>query len=325
MSEKKANLRDVLLIITLCTIMCLGYLRLGWVLRGAHFDDRQVSDSVSIAVAAPILENGNFEGGFYLQDGIGELQVPNGWKAWFIEGGSPNRHRPEYKAETRLIGSGRVRSGLRSAKQFTTFSPHEGGLVWCGDGFIKDQWYVVSGWVYVWSSAEDDPDVSIKGGKYMTAIGVNAWGEDPRTYQNKNQMVWSKGTFQTDEWVYHELEFKAWGGRACIYTLGQPEYGAKHNDSYWDDMELRLADHGSTQPTATPRPTYTVYPTNTPQPTYTPLPTHTPAPACTPGPISDNLSCYGLIDGNTGDLYRRCEYGNDVWYRDEEGVYVCPK
>jgi len=107
-------------------------------------------------------------------------------------------------------------------------------------------------------------------------------------------------------------------------------------------MDLRLADHGSTLPTPTALPTYTVYPTNTPQPTHTPFPTATsyptltpvptytpyptPAPACTPGPISDKLYCFDLVDENTGDMYRRCGYGNDVWYRDSDtGQYICPK
>lgn len=193
-----------------------------------------------------MITNAGFESGFYKYQNIGELEVANGWEPWYLEKtNSPTKieyHRPEYKPEKVGIGRGRVHSGTFGQKQFTTYSPHDGGLRQNVD-VEKGKWYRFSSWVYVWSSGEDNPDVSKNPGRYRAMVGANPWAD----WAKADTTIWGEEALDVyDRWVQVKVIFQAWMNRASLFTRGNPWYGAKHNNSYWDEIELvQLADVGT--------------------------------------------------------------------------------
>lgn len=179
-----------------------------------------------------MLENPGFEDGFYHQDGQGELQIGNSWTAWYVE--REGLHRPEYRKETRQTGRGRVYSGDSAQKMFTTFSKHDAGL-WQAVEAVPTQWYKVSCWAYIWTSSQDDPDVS-KDGKYVALIGANGWG----AYPYHHATVWGEEGQHDhyNEWQQLVCYFQAYGDRITIFSRGLPEWPTKHNDLYLDGFSL---------------------------------------------------------------------------------------
>ncbi|UCC64884.1 MAG: hypothetical protein JSV36_07545 [Anaerolineae bacterium] len=117
-----------------------------------------------------LLTDPNFEDGFYYADGQPELQVANGWKPWWIEGTREETsrgylHRPEYKAEDRLLyGGRRIRSERYGQKFFTSFSTHHAGFFQRAAAPTGSQ-VTFCIWVQVWSSSKHDPDRSQDPGK----------------------------------------------------------------------------------------------------------------------------------------------------------------
>jgi hypothetical protein len=224
--------------------------------------DGLISEVVS-AQNAPPLDNPRMEDGFRPVDGVGELEVANGWMPWWLDG--PGLKRPEYKAETRTIGAGRVLEGKYAQKQFTTYSAHDGGVYQEIHGVTVGACYRFAGNAYVWSSDQDNPNVSTHDGKYSALVGVNPWGDN---LGGVRTTVWGKEALQVyNQWVHVEVTAQAWAPKITVFTRGVAVWGVKHNDSYWDSFSLsEVPCAGSPQATSTPRPT------------YTPLPTYTPAP-----------------------------------------------
>lgn len=205
-----------------------------------------------------LLINGDFEDGFREWQAIGELKIAEGWAPWFVENQTaPSgqwHRRPEYKPEQIGIGSGRVYQGQFSTKQFTTFSPHNGGI-YQRIPAEKDAWYTCKGYVYIWSSNENDPDHSIKPGRYRAMLGINGWGDTGGT---SDTTVWGKEIVDDyDRWIELSVTAQAWSDHITIFTRGNPWFGVKHNDSYWDAMQCEKVS-------VTAQPTYTPYPTPEP-------------------------------------------------------------
>ena len=201
-------------------------------------------------MAENLLQNPGMEGDYYQFDGVGELTIAPRWRPWFVQ--EPGVHRPEFKAETVGVGSGRVHSGDKAQKQFTTFARHQGGIYQVVQ-VTPGEWYTFSAWAYVWSSSEDNPDESVRDGKYSALVGINPWGDERATYRTT---VWGKEALNVyNQWVRVSVTAEAWSDNIVVFTHGACEYGVKHSDSYWDDCVLTLADMGGgTEPPPPPPP-----------------------------------------------------------------------
>ena len=322
--EEKNNIFDdigksILIVIVLVLIVISGNVIYHEIMNVTS--EEQVSDSVSIASSSALV-NPNFDGSFYCYQNDCMLTTATGWEPKWIEGVNKDSTcswpciRPEYQPETRIVRSG------TSQHYHVTDSRMRAGICQKVDVNQWD-WVKFSVWAYVVS----EPD-----GFHTVQACVLPWGQYTDDITDLSvtcgiESVGDRGPIYR-KWTEVSVTAQARSNAVWVCLLSQVEYSERNQTVLVDDASF--VNYGPTlpgqaQPTATPRPTYTVYPTNTPQPTYTPLPTHTPAPACTPGPISDKLYCFDLLDENTGDLYRRCRYGNDVWVLDEEGAPVCPK
>ena len=222
------------------------------------------------------LINPGFENGFRTYNNIGVLYVGNGWTPWYQENvrspGGVTYFRPEYKEETIGVGSGRVLEGNSSQKMFTTYAPHNGGA-YQRVSTVPGRCYEFGGSVYIWSSSENDPNISVKPGRYRALVGANPWGSADIM---SDTTLWGKEVVDVyDRWVDLDVQFEAWSTSAIVVFRGNPWYGVHHNDSYWDKMYvMEISCPGVSGPTPTPYPTYTPYPT--PVPCGTPVPGNCP-------------------------------------------------
>jgi hypothetical protein len=222
-------------------------------IAGAHTSAKPTHQA-QVAVA---LQNPDAEGGFRYVDGVGELQVANGWRPWYYEGAG--NKRPEYKAETRDVGRGRVHEGDYSQKLFTTYSSHDAGVYQEVHGISPGQWYTFEATGYQWSSRYDDPDRSEKNGKCSLLVGINPWGDARAPYRTT---VWGEEALNVyDQWVAVDVTAQAWTDKIVVFVRQVCEYVVKHNDLYVEGFRLEAVDLQSD-----PLPTYT------PPPTYTPVP-----------------------------------------------------
>lgn len=194
-----------------------------------------------------MLVNPSLSEEFYLFNNIGELEVATGWKPWYLENikspGGAMYHRPEYDPEKVGLGKGRVYPPYQAGqKQFTTYSPHDGGLEQ-EILTVKGTWYRFSGWVYVWSSGQDNPDISKEPGRYRAMLGANPWADWARA----DTTIWGEEVVDKyDKWLELQVIFQAWGNKAKLFTRGNPWYGVKHNDSYWGSLKLEVLEMNPT-------------------------------------------------------------------------------
>lgn len=196
--------------------------------------------------AEPALANPNFEEGFS-ERGAPELLVANSWTWWAVE--QNEWHRPEYKAETREIGSGRVYEGSSAQKTFVTYAKHDGGLTQTVQGLEIGEWYTFSCHVYNWCSAQDNPDQSV-GGKCQSMVGVNPWGN---AWPADWTTIWGKAELNNyNKWVDVQVTFEAWSPKAAVFIRGLGEWPIKHLDWYWDACSFGLTQGPSVTPVPTP-------------------------------------------------------------------------
>ena len=185
-----------------------------------------------------LLFNPGFERVFSERD-ASEVQVADGWQPWWQDG--PRQlegyfRRPEYKGENRYIhGNRRVREGVYAQKYFSTYSTHNAGImqrVNVEPGGLC----TFSIWVQVWSSEGNDPDGITEPGYYRAYIGIDPTGG---TVWNASTVIWSEPRMEYNTWVHLYVSAVAQGDVITVFTRGEPEYRVKHNDSYWDDADLR--------------------------------------------------------------------------------------
>ena len=181
-----------------------------------------------IPIAVP---NGHFDGGFYNWGDIGELTIAQHWVPWWQQGTAPGvLHRPEFKPELMRFEHGQ--------KLFTTFSTHRGGIyqrVTIPAGVTRLQLSVDCQY---WSHHTDG-----SGGGLAMRAGIDlAAGNDPYA----GAIVWGDWHGQDDKpsWdgkttktlicevdVEDQVQVTLWLESRC-------RFAAKHNDAYWDNVQL---------------------------------------------------------------------------------------
>jgi len=238
-----------------------------------------------------LLTDGNFEAStpWPTQDGIGEVQVAPGWRAWYLDVApsyvkAPSNcdkgtqsdcywMRPEFRNNEAASFPDRVHSGVRSQKYFSYGRMHEAGLYQRASGITSGSTVRFSIYVQAWQCS--NPDACGKGGTHSDApadmhlrVGIDPYGgTDPFS----TNIVWSREQPAFDRWVQFSVEAKAAGGAVTVFTHSRPEWDVAraNNDVYLDDAKLEVVESGTVA--ATPSP-------GTPTPTITPLPTPTPRP-----------------------------------------------
>jgi hypothetical protein len=234
-----------------------------------------------------LLQNGDFEGGgetWPQQDGIGEVQVPPGWRAYYVD--KPPKYvvrpefcyeidpaapvpkpkpkddgcfwaRPEFRDVKNVADTkNRVHSGMRAQKYFTYGRMHEAGLMQRVTGITPGSQLRFSAFMEAWM-CNDFIEACDGGRKSQNATTMHLKvGIDPTGGTNpfSPDIVWSGEGDSFDRWTLFSVEAAAMSDAVTVFTHSRPEwtdFARVNNDVYVDDASLIVV--GAPQP-PTPTP-----------------------------------------------------------------------
>ncbi len=248
-----------------------------------------------------LLRNGDFEEGqagqaWPFQDGIPEVQVAPGWRAFWLDDppsyvapppdycqGDPKCAwgRPEFRGTAVYEYPNRVRSGQFSQKYFSYNRQHEAGLYQQVSGIQPGTRLRFSVWIQTWSCMPESSEkwnVCPTGDRSHNPAPMHIWvGIDPTGGTNwaAPTVVRSPEREAYDQWTLFEVEATAESDTVTVFIHTRADWQDRipriNNDVYIDDASLVAV----TPPSPTPLPPP---PTATPGPSPTPLPTPTPRP-----------------------------------------------
>lgn len=206
-----------------------------------------------------LLTNPGFEGGWtrktHTGQEFGEIFVPEGWVAYWREGGTvphdPDNTngygRPEMHVINReppFLDPPRIRGGNRALKFFTFYRIHDGGVYQPVTGITPGARLRARGWAHAWSAVTDDPRRSSLDGNgglnFTFRLGIDPrGGTDPWS----DQVIWGPGGHLYD--VYGEipaLEIVAEAETVTLFVRSTVLWPFKHCDAYVDDVSLNVVD-----------------------------------------------------------------------------------
>ena len=244
-----------------------------------------------------LLRNGDFEEGgigqaWPFQDGIPEVQVAPGWRAFWLD--TPPSYvvipsncvgkdtgcywaRPEFRGLMAIEFPYRVHGGQLSQKYFTFGRQHEAGLYQQVSGITPgvrlrfdvylETWSCLA--EGAWNNCPTAPN-SNKPAPMHTKVGIDPTGG---TNPWAASVVWSQEVETFDHWTDFWIEATAEADTVTVFIYSRPDWvdgwPRINNDVYVDDASLVVV--GEAQPTpAPPPPTSAVPPT--PRATSTPRP-----------------------------------------------------
>jgi LysM repeat protein len=246
-----------------------------------------------------LLVNGDFEyfdwgiRSWPLQDGIQEVQVCPGWRAFYVDDPPAKAkatfywRRPEFRDVKATDFPERVHGGWFAAKYFSFAGQHEAGFYQQVSGITPGTPLRFSAYMQFWSCmAADVWNICPTGTKSNNPsrmhprVGIDpTGGTDPWS----PNVVWSPEIEAFDVWTYYQVEAIAKNSTVTVFTYSWADWTEEifrmHNDVYVDDAVLVALNEVPV--TATLAPTATLDPS---LPTSTPAPTATPAATATPRP-----------------------------------------
>ncbi len=217
---------------------------------------------------------------------IDEVQVANGWRAWWLEPGDaahptwcadcPAWHRPEWREAAPFAN--RIHSGENAQKYFTFYSTHEAGMYQQVSGVTPGRRYRFTVYMHAWSANGSSLTSTVVDNDLDMRVGIDpTGGANPFSAS----IAWSSPFNAYDTWTLFTVEVVAQSSTLTVYTHTKPRWGMEHNDVYVDDASLIEVD-GS----AVIAPTATSAPTSTPTATSAAAPTSAPAASATAGSAS---------------------------------------
>ncbi len=256
-----------------------------------------------------LLVNGNFEAGaegaWPFQDGIPEVQVAPGWRAFYLDlppvyakvpanckANDPGCYwrRPEFRGMSSGEFSYRVHSGFLAQKYFTFGGQHEAGLLQQVSGIQSATRLRFAVYLHTWSCLPEGDwnrcptaPQSNQPAPMHTRVGIDpAGGTDPWAAS----VVWSPEMEAYDVWTLFQVEADAQADRVTVFIYSRADWVdgwfRLNNDVYIDDASLVVV---TPPPTATRLPTATAASSPTPLASPTPtLPPPTPTETPTPEP-----------------------------------------
>jgi LysM repeat protein len=280
--------------------------------------------SPAMAQAGPtnLLVNGDFEAwdwnspGWPYQDGIPEVQVAPGWRAYYVDNAPQgvsmpeNWKRPEFRDVKSSEYSYRVRSGLLAQKYFTFGGQHIAGLYQQVGNITPGTQLRFTIYMQTWSCMPSATAWNIcptghgsnSPSPMHTRVGIDPVGG---TNPWAPTVVWSPEINAYDQWTQFQVEAVAAASTVTVFTYSYPDWFDDvfrvHNDVYVDDGSLIALNEVPVA--ATPVPTEEVatpQPTNTPDPSQpTPTPADTATPAPTPTARPDGATIHVVKEGDS--------------------------
>lgn len=262
-----------------------------------------------------LLVNGDFEyfdwgiASWPLQDGIAEVQVCPGWRAYYVDEPPAKAkatfywRRPEFRDVKAQQYPNRVHGGWFAAKYFSFAGQHEAGFYQQVSGIKPGTPLRFSVYMQLWSCMAATEwnicptgDKSNNPSKMHPRVGIDpTGGTDPWS----PNVVWSPEIEVFDVWTYYQVEAVAQNSTVTVFTYTWADWTEEifrmHNDVYVDDAVLiALNEVPATATPEPPAPTATLDPS---LPTPTPAPTATPA--ATPTPRPDGAIVHVVKEGDT--------------------------
>lgn len=201
-----------------------------------------------------LLYNGGFENEFHLYRGTSALLVADGWTPWWVPQQTPpdpawKNRRPEWKRATRDVDPSRIRSGESAQQYFSFWGTHIGGI-YQRVMAPRNARLRFSAWGHAWSSEQNAPRPSVNPTNMHMKIGIDPrGGVDPFD----PGIVWSAEQSAIDEFAPFTVDATAQDGRVTVFFYSAPDEAKKHQNVYWDDAALVVAN-GSANELREPNP-----------------------------------------------------------------------
>jgi LysM domain len=227
-----------------------------------------------VPVPGNLLVNPSFEQPFYKQccqvnnefvqfkpnSPIDEVQIPNGWNAWWREpdnsldsrtpvscdlpGVSKNFctafHRPEYRDAAFYVN--RIHTGNSAQKMFTFWSIHEAGMYQRVTNVKAGQLLEFSAYLQGWSTNVPSGPVSQGQQSMNLRVGIDPFGGTDAFSPN---IVWSPAGDSYDVFTRFSVQATAAGNAVTVFTSSRPIYPLIHVDVYTDDAALVVIGTGT--------------------------------------------------------------------------------
>jgi LysM repeat protein len=182
---------------------------------------------------------------------IDEIQVAQGWVAWWLEPGldpahpttgSPAWHRPEYRSANCHfpICANRIHSGDDAQHYFTFWSVHDAGMYQQVSGITPGSQLQFSIYMQAWSTnANVGPSNTTQ--HMGMRIGIDPFGGTDAFSSN---VIWTTPNDSFDAWALYTVQAAAQASTVTVFTRSTPFYGVQHNDMYLDDASVVVVGAG---------------------------------------------------------------------------------
>ncbi len=283
----------------------MKYLRIGWIAMAALLL-LGLQRPVYSQEGPNLLRNGDFEEGgpgqaWPFQDGIPEVQVAPGWRAFYLDNPPPYAvapnycggdvrcawGRPEFRGVATYEFANRVRSGQLSQKYFSWNRQHEAGLYQQVSGIQPGTRLRFSVWIQTWSckpASSETWNICPTGDRSNNPAPMHIWvGIDPTGGTNwaAPTVVRSPEGDAWDNWTLFQVEAVAQSDKVTVFIHSRADWTDVepriNNDVYIDDASLVALGRATPTPLPPP-PTSASTPTAAQQPSWTPAPQPTPRP-----------------------------------------------
>lgn len=199
------------------------------------------------------LQNPGFEGIYQAQDGINEVKVAIGWRAFWHEGLPPQEHaqgpcqRPEYIPATLGVDAGRVIEGARAQGWFLRYKVMDAGVYQRIMDLSVDEPFSFSVYAHAWCSNRDDPRAA--DGEMYLALGVDlTGGTDARAIHVR----WTEWRRLTQDYRELTIADRTTGPELTVFVRAWNKWRLSHNDVYIDDASFTV--EGGQEPDPDPEP-----------------------------------------------------------------------
>ncbi len=195
---------------------------------------------------ANLLTNPGFEGNFRAWNGLPDISVAEGWLPFWVaqqpsDEAWKNR-RPIFRAAPRSLDARRVRTGQTAQMYYTSWGTHIAGIMQTVS-VTPGQRLRLTAYGHAWSTDSDTPEHSDNPGQVRMRVGIDpAGGLNPFA----STVIWSAERSVYDAYdAGFTVEVIATGPQATVFLLSAPLWPKKHNDIYWDDVELEVIAGGT--------------------------------------------------------------------------------
>ncbi len=245
-----------------------------------------------------LLTNPDFEGGWY--DISADSQIPNGWKAHWLDGVTmPGGSLPVLRPEFRVLSDQFlpphehyfIRSGIHCVKFFKGGAPIYAGLSQDVSGLEVGRQYRFIAPVYIdtyeWDGVKQEKVAPSDPNGALVRLGAGPVGGSWRDENTINYSSWGGGYLQYRDYT---LDFVATATEMTVYVEFYSKWAVSNSGVFMDDLRL-FALEMVDPPTETPPP-----PPENVDPTPDPNPQ---PPAATPTPRPDGSIVHIVVEGDT--------------------------